>query len=121
MKSTITRREAVGTGIALVIGFALPRRGKSAPETNELNAWVRISSDNQVTVLTEIPEMGQGTRTANVMMLAEELELDWSSVRWEQAPTIPSIYYVWRRAAAAARRARGRGCERPARRRARCC
>jgi isoquinoline 1-oxidoreductase subunit beta len=92
MKSTVTRREAVGTGIALVIGFALPRRGKSAPGTNELNAWVRISSDNHVTVLTEVPEMGQGTRTANAMMLAEELELDWSSVRWEQAPTIPRIY-----------------------------
>jgi isoquinoline 1-oxidoreductase beta subunit len=92
MKRAITRREAVGTGIALVIGFALPRRGKSAAATNELNAWVRVSSDNQVTVLTEVPEMGQGTRTANVMMLAEELEVDWSSVRWEQAPTIPNIY-----------------------------
>jgi isoquinoline 1-oxidoreductase subunit beta len=92
MKSTITRREAVGTGIALMIGFALPRRGKSAPGTSELNAWVRISSDNHVTVLTEVPELGQGTRTANAMMLAEELELDWSSVRWEQAPTIPRIY-----------------------------
>jgi isoquinoline 1-oxidoreductase subunit beta len=29
---------------------------------------------------------------ANIMMLAEELELNWSSVRWEQAPTIPRIY-----------------------------
>ena len=92
MKSVVTRREAVETGIALVIGFALPRRGKSAPGNNEFNAWVRISSDNQITVLAETPEMGQGTRTANIMMLAEELELDWSSVRWEQAPTIPRIY-----------------------------
>jgi isoquinoline 1-oxidoreductase beta subunit len=92
MKSVVTRREAVETGIALTIGFALPLRGKSAPGSNEFNAWVRISSDNQITVLAETPEMGQGTRTANIMMLAEELELDWSSVRWEQAPTIPRIY-----------------------------
>lgn len=92
MKSTVTRREAVETGIALMIGFALPLRGKSGPEKNEFNAWVRISSDNQITVLAETPEMGQGTRTANIMMLADELELDWSSVRWEQAPTIPRLY-----------------------------
>jgi isoquinoline 1-oxidoreductase beta subunit len=92
MKSTVTRREAVETGIVLMIGFALPLRGKSDPEKSEFNAWVRISSDNQITVLAETPEMGQGTRTANIMMLAEELELDWSSVRWEQAPTIPRIY-----------------------------
>jgi isoquinoline 1-oxidoreductase beta subunit len=92
MKSVVTRREAVETGIALMIGFALPSRGKSGPGSNEFNAWVRISSDNQITVLAETPEMGQGTRTANIMMLAEELELDWTSVRWQQAPTIPSIY-----------------------------
>ncbi|HEX4231706.1 MAG TPA: molybdopterin cofactor-binding domain-containing protein [Bryobacteraceae bacterium] len=92
MKSTVTRREVVETGIALMIGFALPLRGKGDPEKNEFNAWVRISSNNQITVLAETPEMGQGTRTANIMMLAEELELDWSSVHWEQAPTIPRIY-----------------------------
>ena len=33
--------------------------------------------------------MGQGTRTANAMMLADELEVDWSAIRVEQAPTIP--------------------------------
>lgn len=92
MKSTVTRREVVETGIALMIGFALPLRGKGDPEKNEFNAWVRISSNNQITVLAETPEMGQGTRTTNIMMLAEELELDWSSVHWEQAPTIPRIY-----------------------------
>ncbi len=92
MKSVVTRREAVEMGVALMIGFALPSRGQSAPGSNEFNAWVRISSDNQITVLAETPEMGQGTRTANIMMLAEELELDWSSVRWEQAPTIPRLY-----------------------------
>ena len=48
--------------------------------------------DNRITLLTEIPEMGQGTRTANVMMLADELEVEWSSIQWEQAPTIPEIY-----------------------------
>lgn len=36
--------------------------------------------------------MGQGTRTANAMMLAEELEVDWSSIHVEQASTMPAIY-----------------------------
>jgi len=36
--------------------------------------------------------MGQGTRTANAMMLADELEADWSTIRVEQAPTIPDVY-----------------------------
>ena len=48
--------------------------------------------DNKITVLTEIPELGQGTRTANVMMLADELEVEWSRIHWEQAPTFPAIY-----------------------------
>ena len=56
------------------------------------NAWVRITADNEITILTEIPEMGQGTRTAGVMMLADELEVDWASIHWEQAPANPQIY-----------------------------
>jgi isoquinoline 1-oxidoreductase subunit beta len=36
--------------------------------------------------------LGQGTRTANVMTLADELEVEWSSIQWEQAPTNPAVY-----------------------------
>jgi len=43
-------------------------------------------------LLAETPELGQGTRTANAMMLAEELEADWSTIRVEQAPTFPAVY-----------------------------
>jgi isoquinoline 1-oxidoreductase beta subunit len=56
------------------------------------NAWVRITLDNQITIITEVPELGQGTRTANVMMLADELEVEWSNIHWEQAPTVPAVY-----------------------------
>jgi isoquinoline 1-oxidoreductase beta subunit len=93
MSANFTRRTAMKTGAALVLGFSLPvRGGASSSNAAELNAWVTITPDNQITLFTETPEMGQGTRTANAMMLAEELEVDWSTIRVEQAPTIPAMY-----------------------------
>ena len=86
----------VKAGAAFVLGFYLPGQAQEPVSRNsevfKPNAWVRITRDNRITVLTEIPELGQGTRTANVMMLADELEVEWSSIQWEQAPTIPAIY-----------------------------
>src|SRR5271156_6061934 len=96
MTTSLSRREAMKAGAAFVLGFYMPGHGQEPVSGNsevfKPNAWVRITRDNQITVLTEIPEIGQGTRTANVMMLADELEVEWSSIQWEQAPTIPTIY-----------------------------
>jgi isoquinoline 1-oxidoreductase subunit beta len=98
MTLNLTRREAMKAGAAFVLGFYLPERGLANPSVSaagegfKANAWVRVTTDNRITLLTEIPEMGQGTRTANVMMLADELEVEWSSIQWEQAPTIPETY-----------------------------
>ncbi len=87
-----TRRDAVKAATALVLGFYLPERGRAEQNVGVLNAWIKVSPDNQVTLFTETPEMGQGTRTANAMMLAEELEIDWVDIRVEQAPTLPAVY-----------------------------
>jgi len=96
----IDRREFLKTtakgSVALILGFYLPMRA-SAQEVHgsqvfRPNAWIRITSDNRITVLTEIPEMGQGSRTVDTMMLADELEADWSTIRVEQAPVIPETY-----------------------------
>ena len=92
MSAVITRREAMQTGAALVLAFYLPARGRAGSANRSVNAWISISPENQVTLLTETPEMGQGTRTANAMMLAEELEVDWSAIQVQQAPTIPALY-----------------------------
>ncbi|HET9308550.1 MAG TPA: xanthine dehydrogenase family protein molybdopterin-binding subunit [Candidatus Sulfotelmatobacter sp.] len=84
---------------ALILGFCLPTpRQMQEPALGgpltvfKPNAWLRISADNQVTVLVEKPELGQGSRTYTPMMIAEELEVEWSSIHVEQAPTIPAIY-----------------------------
>src|ERR1700722_14546730 len=96
MTTILTRREVVKAGAAFVLGFYFPgqaqERASANSEVFKPNAWVRIARDNRITLLTEIPELGQGTRTANVMMLADELEVEWSQIQWEQAPTTPAIY-----------------------------
>jgi CO/xanthine dehydrogenase Mo-binding subunit len=92
------RKSAAG-GTALVIGFYLPAgaRAQEASQQekkppNPLNAWVRITPDNRVTLILGKSEMGQGIMTALPMILAEELYLDWKNVKIEQAPTDPKIY-----------------------------
>ncbi len=103
LQTQVSRREFLKTSTqtagALVIGFCLPSRGQvQEPASGEPfkvfkpNGWLRITADNQITVLVEKPELGQGSRTYAPMMIAEELEVDWSAIHVEQAPTIPSIY-----------------------------
>ncbi|MGC1365373.1 MAG: xanthine dehydrogenase family protein molybdopterin-binding subunit [Candidatus Acidiferrum sp.] len=86
-------------GAALLIGFHLPAHASSAPAQqqekppiNPLNAWVRITHDNRVTLILAKSEMGQGIMTALPMILAEEICLNWQNVHIEQAPTDPKIY-----------------------------
>ncbi|HLZ13235.1 MAG TPA: molybdopterin cofactor-binding domain-containing protein [Candidatus Acidoferrum sp.] len=87
------------TAGALLLGFYFPVKGQAqepGPGASQRifkpNAWLRITADNQITVLVEKPELGQGSRTYTPMMIAEELEVDWSAIHVEQAPTSPSIY-----------------------------
>ena len=92
-------RSSAQASAALVLGFYLPLRAvaQSVPlnptRVFAPNAWLRISADNEITILVEKPELGQGSRTYTPMMIAEELEIDCSSqIRVEQAPTIPALY-----------------------------
>ncbi|AXE95538.1 xanthine dehydrogenase family protein molybdopterin-binding subunit [Paraburkholderia terricola] len=56
-----------------------------------LNGWVKIAADNSVTIMMCKAEMGQGIHTGLAMLLAEELDADWSQVRVEDSP-IDKIY-----------------------------
>jgi isoquinoline 1-oxidoreductase beta subunit len=97
---TISRREFLETGAAagatLVIGFYLPaleRRSPHAPPAGEPfkpNAWIEIRPDGVVTIWTGRSEMGQGVHTAMPMIVAEELEADWTRVRVAQADADPA-------------------------------
>ena len=72
---------------------ALTRNAKAADvSTFAPNAFVRIGRDGQVTLIMHKVEMGQGTYTSMPMLLAEELEVDLSQVRLEQAPPSDELY-----------------------------
>ena len=86
----LNRRQFVQTtayaGAGLAIAFRLPE----IPANSEQvvfgpNAYIRISSDNVVTLSITRSEMGQGVRTNLPATLAEELEVELSSVRLDQA------------------------------------
>ncbi len=89
----VTRREFLQTasvvGAGLVIGFYLPPgRGRATAAAGPFapNAWLRIGTDESVLVMVDRSEMGQGVATSLPMLLAEELEADWSKIKIEFAP-----------------------------------
>ncbi len=87
----------VGGGLfsgGLIVGCAIMPSGNAAsalppsataPGTMT-NAWVKVGTDNQVTILCDRAEMGQGVFTSMPMLVAEELEVDINKVRIEMAP-----------------------------------
>jgi isoquinoline 1-oxidoreductase beta subunit len=80
--------QTAGTvGAGLVIGFRIPGRGaQQAAGPFAPNAWLRIGADDSVLVIVDRSEMGQGVTTSLPMLLAEELEADWTKVKIEFAP-----------------------------------
>jgi isoquinoline 1-oxidoreductase beta subunit len=81
-RSFLASTAAVGG--AFVLGFELPvRSARGADEAPEINAWVIVHPDDSIVLRYPRAEMGQGSYTAVPMMLAEELECDWSKVKVE--------------------------------------
>ena len=76
--------EAAGPGRA---GGEVVARGALEP-----NAFVRVGTDNAVTVVVKHIEMGQGTFTGLPTLIAEELDADWSQIRVEPAPADAKRY-----------------------------
>jgi isoquinoline 1-oxidoreductase subunit beta len=129
-----SRRDFLKASGALLLGVHLPEAlaqsgpgktvGAAAAKPFEPNAFVRIGTDNTVTVVVKHLEMGQGTYTGLPTLVAEELDADWSQIRAVGAPAdakqynnlfwgpaqgtggstaIPNSYEQMRKAGAAAR------------------
>jgi isoquinoline 1-oxidoreductase beta subunit len=91
---TANRRDVLAGAGAFVLGFWLPPRAAQAqtaaahgadwytePAVQEINAWIVVEPDDTVVIRIAQTELGQGVWTSNAMMVAEELQCDWSKVR----------------------------------------
>ncbi|OOG74773.1 twin-arginine translocation pathway signal protein [Sinorhizobium sp. A49] len=98
---TTTRRTFLA-GAGLVIGVAIAPKFLSAAPTGvpaggaadlkPMNAFVKIGTDDTVTVLSKHIEFGQGPFTGLATLVAEELDADWSQMRAVHSPTDNKIY-----------------------------
>ena len=97
----MNRREFIKVGSTassgLVLGFYLPFKNKLTGETIssksfEPNAWIKVQPDNYVRIMVGKSEMGQGVITSLPMIIAEEMDLDWSKVTVEKAPADKNKY-----------------------------
>ena len=57
------------------------------------NSFLRIGADNTVTIVLTHCEMGQGISTSLSMLIAEELDADWNSIKTEEAPAAVEYYH----------------------------
>ena len=85
---SVSRRSFIlgSGGLALGLSFGLTQSELAQAQTPGAggfgpNSWINIGLDGVVTLMSPAAEMGQGTMTAMPMLLAEEMDLDWSQVR----------------------------------------
>jgi len=104
----LSRRKFVGViggGVVfLVAGWKIPGMfdasntessgSNSILKGQEVTAWVQIHEDNKITIYNPSSEMGQGSMTALAVIIAEELDADWSMVHIEHSPTLPDVYGI---------------------------
>src|ERR1700722_1280649 len=81
---------AIGFGIAPRTARAAtvpaqPWNDDHAYDPHEIDAWIAIDPDDSILIRYQRAEMGQGSMTALPMLIAEELQCDWSKVRIEYA------------------------------------
>src|ERR1700682_5298780 len=85
-----------GMSFCLAFGADGPRlvgpARADAADAIKVTPWVRIAPDGAITILTPGAEMGQGSMTSLPVILAEEMDADWSKVVLEWAPADAQVY-----------------------------
>jgi isoquinoline 1-oxidoreductase beta subunit len=97
--SVLSRRQVMTGAAGLTFAVALARidDALAAAPAGEmagrpLSPWVSIASDGTISIMSPATEMGQGSTTSLPLIVAEELDADWSKVRIVPAPPIEALY-----------------------------
>jgi isoquinoline 1-oxidoreductase beta subunit len=87
-------RLGVVAGSGLLLGVRVPERSAGGKRAAPFapNVFLRIDPNGDVTIWLARSDMGQGVRTALPMIVADELDADWSRVRVVQADAHPDKY-----------------------------
>src|SRR5262245_55480037 len=95
----LSRRQVMigAAGFTFAVALGVDRRAAAAVLAGEqagkaLSPWVSIAADGTVTIMSPATKMGQGSMTSLPLIIAEELDADWSKVRIVPAPPIDAIY-----------------------------
>ncbi len=83
---------AAGLSFAFVAARAASAAVLAAGQVQVMNPWISIATDGTITIMSAATEMGQGSLTALPLIIAEELDADWSKVRITPAPPLDQIY-----------------------------
>ena len=85
-------KQSAAIGGGLTVGFSFPGAfAQKADGAVEINAWVVIRPDDAIIIRYARSEMGQGSMTSAPMLVAEELECDWTRVKIEYASANASV------------------------------
>ncbi len=81
------------SGGAMMLGLysAEPRKleAQQTPPPFDAKAFIKIGADGSITLVARNPEIGQGIKNMLPMLIAEELEVDWKTIKVEQADFDP--------------------------------
>lgn len=88
MTTEIDRRAFVtwATGGAFMLALDPGGSRAAVAEARPLSPWIRIEPDGRVVLISTVSEMGQGSRTGQAQILADELDVAWEAISVEMAP-----------------------------------
>jgi isoquinoline 1-oxidoreductase beta subunit len=97
IETKLSRRQVMIGAAGLTFAIAASGRAGGAVLAAEragtaVNPWVSIATDGTVTIMSAATEMGQGSMTSLPLIIAEELDADWTKVKIVPAPVNEKIY-----------------------------
>src|SRR5215510_11087522 len=98
-RTRLSRRQVMigAAGFTFAVALGANRSAAAAALSGEragkaLSPWVSIAGDGTITIMSAATEMGQGSMTSLPLIIAEELDADWTKVRIVPAPVNEAVY-----------------------------